>query len=374
LVASACSAAGTNQSVPPTYVGANAGTVLNQQAQPAVDLTSVLKLLTKQTVIGSTVDPVNGDQNPYGLIYVNAKPFGGGVIKKGDLVICNFNDKANVQGNGTTMEYMTSVPGSKPQRLLQNTKLKGCASLVINGFGQMFAANSGAKNVLGVSAKAKIFQTLTNKAMVEPWGTGYATGFGYPPGDAIFVSDASNGKIFRINLGTSNGQPTYTPVISGFDVNRGAPGSILGPSGVQYNQKADILYVVDGVDNTVVAFKHAYNTLNAANSVVVQPGGLTFKGPQAKNAALIFHGKPLNGPVSSTLLPNGNLVVGNTLNPKGTNLLVEIASNGKLLATKNVDKGAAGALFGIVATGSSDATTKIFFNDDNKNNVQMLSE
>ena len=52
------------------------------------------------------------------------------------------------------------------------------------------------------------------------------------------------------------------------------------------------------------------------------------------------------------LLPNHNLVIGNTGNASGTNLMVEITPAGKLLATRNVDKGAAGALFGIVASGT----------------------
>jgi hypothetical protein len=39
---------------------------------------------------------------------------------------------------------------------------------------------------------------------------------------------------------------------------------------------------------------------------------------------------------------------------------------------RNVDTGATGAIFGLVATGTSDADTKVYFNDDNDNNVQVL--
>jgi hypothetical protein len=372
LVTGACNAAGTSQGIPSAFSGSGV-TSASDQIQPAVDHTSILKMLTHQAVIGSTVDPGNGDQNPYGLVYVKDKPFGKSVLKKGDLVVCNFNDQANVQGNGTTIEYMPSTTGSSPTRLIQSASLKGCASLVINSFDEVFAADSGAKNALGVGAAGKIMQTLTNsKLLIEPWGSAYVPSqTGYPPGDGLWIGDASSGKIVRINLGTG-GKPTYTPVISGFAVNHGVPGSILGPSGLQYNPKNDTLYVVDGVNNTLVAFAHAYNDFNQANSVVVGSNGKTFSGPKAKDARLVYSGSPLNGPISSTLLPNGNLVLGNTLNKNGKNWLVEIATDGKMLAYKNVDKGAAGALFGIVATGSSDATTKIYFNDDNANNVQVL--
>ena len=72
------------------------------------------------------------------------------------------------------------------------------------------------------------------------------------------------------------------------------------------------------------------------------------------------------------LLPDGNLVVGNTLDPTGKNLIIELAASGKLLDVRNVDTGASGTLFGIVATGTNDSNTKIYFNDDNDNNVQVL--
>ncbi len=378
LFAAACNAAGTNQSVPSTSAGSNltqpAGDAASAgQVRPDVDHTSVLNALKTQAVIGSTVDPTNGDQNPYGLVYVRSKPFGKGVLKQGDLVACNFNDKANVQGNGTTVEYMTSTTGSSPKRLMQNAQLKGCASLVINSFDETFAAASGAKDATGINAGGKMVQTLKNSGLlVEPWGSAYVPSqTGYPPGDGLWVADASSGKIVRINLGTG-GKPTYTAVISGFAVNKGVPGSILGPSGMQYNAKTDSLFVADGVTNTVVAIAHAYNDIFAANSIVVSADGKTFSGPKAKDARLMYSGSPLNGPISSTLLPNGNLVLGNTLDPSGKNLLVEVATDGTLLATKNVDTGAQGALFGIASSGSSDANTQIFFNDDNANNVQVL--
>jgi hypothetical protein len=49
-----------------------------------------------------------------------------------------------------------------------------------------------------------------------------------------------------------------------------------------------------------------------------------------------------------------------------------LSTAGKVLGIRNVDTGAGGALFGMVATGTSDSDTKIYFNDDNANNVQVL--
>ena len=76
------------------------------------------------------------------------------------------------------------------------------------------------------------------------------------------------------------------------------------------------------------------------------------------------------------MLVNGDLIVGNTLDPTGTNLLIEISPTAGVVATKNVDTGAGGAIFGIVtvpktittmgAYGSINTQTNvIYFNDDN---------
>jgi len=43
-----------------------------------------------------------------------------------------------------------------------------------------------------------------------------------------------------------------------------------------------------------------------------------------------------------------------------------------VLDVRNVDTGAAGAIFGMVATGTNARNTKLYFNDDNANNLQVL--
>ncbi len=56
-------------------------------AGPATAVIGPLAIAT----IGSTVDPTNGDENPYGLAIA---PVSAGLLAAGDLVICNFNDSA----------------------------------------------------------------------------------------------------------------------------------------------------------------------------------------------------------------------------------------------------------------------------------------
>ena len=61
--------------------------------------TSFLAPLRKVSTIASTV-PTSGDVNPYGIALVQTSV---GNLKSGDLLVSNFNDKANDQGTGTTI-------------------------------------------------------------------------------------------------------------------------------------------------------------------------------------------------------------------------------------------------------------------------------
>ena len=58
--------------------------------------------------MASTV-PSNGDVNPYGIVTV---PRTVGLLHRGDLLISNFNDSANLQGTGTTIVQIPPRGGS----------------------------------------------------------------------------------------------------------------------------------------------------------------------------------------------------------------------------------------------------------------------
>jgi sugar lactone lactonase YvrE len=181
----------------------------------------------------------------------------------------------------------------------------------------------------------------------------------------VFESNANSGTVVRMDI--KNGTVAATDTIAtGFSPNTGVPGSILGASGLTYNPAGDILYVVDGVNNRLVAFTGATN---------IPPDGITvtatgFSGPSSSQARVVYSGNPINAPVSAALLVNGNVIVGNTAD----NNMVEISPSGRLLATRNVDTGATGAIFGIVTTGTTAVNQKIYFNDDNTNTVVLISQ
>ncbi len=59
--------------------------------------------LHRTSVIASTV-PGNGDVNPYGVAVI---PRSTGDLFRGNVLVSNFNNKANVQGTGTTIVEVT---------------------------------------------------------------------------------------------------------------------------------------------------------------------------------------------------------------------------------------------------------------------------
>jgi hypothetical protein len=348
-------------SQPPVSSDARSGDAGDASARSGAGV-SILKQLTKQTVIGSTVDPANGAQNPYGLAIA---PASAGPMSAGDLVVCNFNAKSNVQGTGESVVALHPAPGSKPVHVSSDKTLKGCDALALDGSDIIWAASMVANDNPVLGANGKLLTNISGRPFDQPWGQIYAVPKSGSP--AFYETNAGNGSVVRINLGSTF---TYDAIASGFPVNHGKPGTALAPSGLAYDATVDTLYFADGDNNTIVALKNVTKIPNGG--IKATDNGMKFTGPNASDARIVFAGSPLNGPISTALLPNGNIVAGNTLDPSGKNLLVEISAAGKLLDVRNVDKGAAGALFGMVATGTSAADAKLYFNDDNANNVQLL--
>lgn len=366
--------------------GMNSMSSMSPATTPAA--TSVLAQLMTTATIGSTVDATNGDSNPYGLAIA---PITTGKVTAGDLIVCNFNSNAttNASGQGTTIEDLSPVAGSKPIRIAQDPSLMGCDALAINpGQGAIWAAAYTANDNPIFSPAGSLLTTLaTAYKWAQPWGQVYAApmtsstmsgGSGYMTGtttttastSAFYISEAQNGSIVQANI-TSTGL-VYNAIATGFPVNTASQYGILAPAGLTYNASTDTLYIVSSDTNSVVAFS-SVSTIPAGGIVVAagMNNALTFSGPSASLAKVVFSGTPLNYPVSSALLYNGDLVIGNT----GDNNLVEInPSTGMMVGEKSVDTGAAGAIFGIATSGTTLATQKIFFNDDNSNSVIQVSQ
>ncbi len=370
FAASACHGSAGLPPSAPQGDGASAASRTGNSALVPADTTSILKELTKDVVIGSTVDSGNGDKGPRAI---SIAPFSNGVFKKGQLLVCNFEDKAGTVGNGTTLEVLDPKAGSKASRLYQGSELEGCDGDAISPADAVYAAGLMSHKVVELAVpyggtKYKVHKTYGSPIesplgdSVQPTAHGYAA-------DYVFVGDSKTGSldIFSAN---DYGHPLLQGV-TGFAVNAKAPGHRLGPSGTQYVSKGDTVYVVDGVTNTIVAVT-SVGKLLLKDEIVVQPGGKTFDCKHKADACahLVLAGKPLDGPLASALLPNGNLIVANTL---GTaNMLVELTPAGQVLDTKVVDTSGTQGVFGLVASGTSDSNTVLFYTDTNDNSVHEL--
>jgi hypothetical protein len=338
------------------------------------DTTSILKKLTKDVEIGSTVDPKNGDMGPRAISLVQST-FG---LKAGQLLVCNFDDSAGTAGKGTTIEVLNPRPHSKPATFTQSAKLEGCDGDAITETNQVYGAGLLSGQVPQFTQTGTLSESY-GAPIKAPFADADAfCGLAYAPED-IYVGDSKTGAIIKLTfLPVTGGKATETEVITGFGINKGSGWSILGPSGIQYNRTRtsnlcnDTLYIVDGVDNTIVAVSTASNLLKK-DEIVVQPGGKKFKCAHPKDtcATLVYSGSPLNAPVASALLPNGNLIVANT---KGGNELVELTPTGQVLDTKTIDTSTTAHIFGLLATGTTDSNTVLFYTDTGTNTLQELKQ
>jgi hypothetical protein len=375
LIAVFAAACSNNGAVPSTQGGVPFGVSQTSadSAVPLVDHTSILKKLTKDVVIGSTVDPGNGDTGPHGISVVQTN-YG---LKKGQVITCNFADSGGAAGKGTTADLIDPKTG-KTTTLVQSSKIEGCAGDATTLENSVWAAGYTAGQVCGFEKNGNSIG-CNGSPFSAPFSVADAH---CKPGphclysaEIIFGSDAKTGGIvsFAVN---NYGNPNPTEVVTGFAVNKKSGWSILGPSGLSYNpNKLGTLYAADGVNNTVVALTNASNLL-AKDEVVVLKGGKTFRckyhSGQAPCGKLIFAGSPLNAPVGMTILPNGNLIVANS---KGGNTLIEIdVSTGKVLATKVVDKSKKQGIFALQAIGTKDTNTALYYTDKNDNNLHELEQ
>lgn len=371
----ATSACGGNTAVPTGVTQSFSGSPAGVGSIVPNDNTSILKQLTKDVEIGSTVDRKNGDMGPRAIALVRSTF----KLKKGQLLVCNFSDAAGNAGKGTTIEVLNPRPHSKPTTFAQNDKLEGCDGDAITATNEVYAAGQ----LSGVAPQFGPDGTL-NQSYGSPLRAPFADadafcGLAYAPED-VYVSDSKTGSIIKLDFlpVSRSGTAKMTEVITGFAVNKGSGWSVLGPSGIQYNNTRtgvlcnDTLYIVDGVNNTIVAVSTASSLLQK-DEIVVQPGGKKFKcaHPKVTCATLVYSGSPLNAPVASALLANGNLIVANT---KGGNKLVELTPTGKILATKTIDTGTTARVFGLLAVGTSDTDTVLYYTDTKTNTLHELTQ
>jgi hypothetical protein len=323
--------------------------------------------------VASTV-PANGDVNPYGVAVVPASI---GKEIQGNILVSNFNNRANLQGTGTTI-VQVSPSGSASLFARINPSKVPCpggvgltTALVILTGGWVVVGSLPTTDGMADTARAGCLLVLDNAGrVVETFRGGDING----PWDMTATSDADSatlyvtnvlngtvaaagatvdrGTVVRLRLGLGGDEQipqllSSTVIGSGFPERTDPNALVIGPTGVALDSE-HTLVVADSLDNRI--------------AVIGNPSGRT---TSAGTGDTLSSGGYLNDPLGLTVAPNGRIITANG----NDGLLVETTPDGAQVA--HVDTGlGGGSLFGIaVAPGGNG----LYLVDDGTNHLDLLS-
>jgi hypothetical protein len=341
--------------------------------------TSFLGQLHAGSQVASTV-PGDGDVNPYGVAAVTSSA---GRLVAGDILVSNFNDKANVQGTGRTLVEVS--PAGKTRLFAQISHLPA---------GQACPGGIGLTTALGIlpggwvvvgslpttaggalpgldpagclivlNDQGAPVETFTGPDIVGPWDLAVKPD---ATSAELFVSNALGGNtsthdgapvtgnctVVRLDLALRAGSPpvltSSTVVGTAYPWRANKAALVLAPTGLALGRNGT-LYVADTLTNAVTAIPQALTRTTAV----------------AATAGILTSGGALDAPLGMTLAPNGDLVVVNGNNGNA----VEITPSGRQLATKTLVKNGAGDLFGII---TAPAGTGIVVVNDGTNALDLF--
>ncbi len=357
-----------------TTAGLLAGTALTAGAASAAGSPAFVGPLHHVTTLASTV-PRNGDVNPYGVAVI---PRSTGHLWQGNVLVSNFNNKANVQGTGTTIVQVT--PRGRVSLFAQvNRHLSGCpggvgltTALVVLRSGWVIVGSLPTKNgnvsgsgcLIVLDQWGHVRETFAGHGINGPWDM-TAGDFGRTAD--LFVTNVLNGTVaakgktvfggtvLRILLIIPRfGLPSIVrtdTIGSGFAEHLDPAALVIGPTGVGLGRNAT-LYVADTVSNRIAAIPDA-----------------VFRVSSAGRGSTVTRGRHLNGPLGLVVAPGGDILSVNS----GDGNLVETTPFGFQVAVRTLDRSGspagAGALFGLAVKPSHRA---VYFVDDATNTLNLL--
>ena len=333
--------------------------------------TSFLSSLGQPTQLASTV-PANGDVNPYGIVLVTKSV---GKLAKGDFLVSNFNNKANVQGTGSTIVEISqtghvstfAVLGSiqSPYTCPGGVGLTTALSILPGGWvvvGSLPSISGGSLPMINpagclivLNPSGAIVATWTNANINGSWDmTEVATTSGADLFVANVLSRAAGvsttpksgdqSTIVRIDVvltpGVTPSMKSATIIGSGFISKPNNAALIQGATGVALG-RSGTLYVAETVQNRIAEI----------------PNALTRATPFAGGKKTLSSAGWLNGPLGLAIAPNGDVIAMNGNN----GVAVEVSPSGHQVAKLTLVRGGAGDLFGVAL--ASDGRTLIFVND-----------
>jgi sugar lactone lactonase YvrE len=344
-------------------------------AQPMSEAHLYPQMTTHQ--IGST-NGSNGDTNPYGLAVI---PKTLGSLTAGDLLVTDFNS-ASSMGQGTSLVEVNPATGAS-KVFYQNAAITGPVGIAINPSADIVwvtyygtATNGSASGYAVISNTGTLLANYTNTTssyngnhdlFEGAWGAAFAPGafFWSNAGAATPNATGTTGQVWRLNPNptatTKNGQPinaTYVPLATNLPtadmaVSTPTPSNVAGPQGMAYDAANGTLYVTDDYNNAIYALPNALTATGPVTPMMIAQNG-ALSAPQ---------GIAIN-PVNNTLL---------VVNGASNNELVELTTSGRTLATRTLDTGTAGALFGLATSSMSHGRLGVYFDDSNTSTLDELN-
>jgi hypothetical protein len=328
--------------------------------------------------IASTV-PHNGDVNPYGVFVIRHST---GRLRAGNVLVSNFNNKANEQGTGRTIVQITPsghqslfakinprmLPGRCPGGVGLTTALE-----VLPG-GWVVVGSTPSANGMAATAKAGCLIVLNSRGHVKETFSGHGINGPWDSaavvtrrGVSLFVSNvlngtvAANGKVvhrgtvLRLKLRLYPvGPPKLmrsTTIASGYAQRTDPAAFVLGPTGLGFGRHGK-LYVAETLTSQIFAIPNALTrTASAGNGLLVTTGGR------------------LNMPLGLAIAPNGNILTVNG----GDGRIVETTPAGAQIFSRFLNRTGspmgAGALFGLAVR---PVRGGVYFVDDDMNTLRLL--
>ncbi len=354
--------------------GLLAGTALTAGSASAAGFPAFVGPLHHVTTVASTV-PANGDVNPYGVAVV---PRSTGDLRQGNVLVSNFNDKANVQGTGTTIVEVTPS-GHESQFAKFSRSLPGCPGgvglttalsvlrsgwVIVGSLPTKNGAVSGSGCLIVLDRWGHVRETFAGQGINGPWDmasldlgnqavlfvTNVLNGTVAAKGGTVF-----GGTVLRLVLGIPrDGLPWIkfdTTIGSGFPERTDPAALVIGPTGVGLGPNG-VLYVADTLRSRIAGIPDA-----------------VFRSASAGAGFTVSRGHHLNGPLGLVVAPGGDILTVNS----GDGNLVEVTPSGSQIAVRTLDTSGsppgAGALFGLAVKPFHRA---VYFVDDATNTLALL--
>jgi hypothetical protein len=359
-----------------------AGAAIGLAAAPAAQAlasphSSFIGRLHQLKTIASTV-PHNGDVNPYGTVVIGRSH---GRLRAGHVLISNFNNKANLQGTGTTIveigpagrrtlfaRISRKLPGACPGGVGLST------ALAVLQDGWVVVGSTPSANGAASTAKAGCLIVLDNRGRVRETIAGHGIN---GPWDAtavtagrqadVFVTNVLNGTVaargsvvhrgtvlrlrLRVFAHRAPKLEAVTKIGSGFAEQTDAAAFVFGPTGVGLGRNGT-LYVADTRGNRITAIPFAVGRRSSAGT-----------------GSVLTRGGALSNPLGLAIAPGGDVLTVNGNDGR----IVETTPGGSQVATRLLDSAGspkgAGALFGLAVAPRGHG---VYYVDDVANTLRLL--